>query len=143
MLAVMDTAHSRLALGPLPRCAVSRWSSSTVVPPRHGRSSTRTISWSRRAVERQCTLRRSSPCRYSRTIASSSPWPLRSRIEPSSPAPMPEPLGSPFNEVTLGTTTSLLRPASSRSYSTSPNGSVTRAISGPTCWMPRMTGLSG
>src|SRR3954447_8505753 len=42
-----------------------------------------------RAVVRQCTLRRSSPCRYSRTLTSSSPWTAIERRLPAPPPPWP------------------------------------------------------
>ena len=64
---------------------------------RHGRSSRRTISSPVRAVARQCTFRRSSPCRYSRVLTSSSPWTAIVRREPSPPPPCP-PAGSAGTE---------------------------------------------
>ena len=73
MLATAETAHSKLAVGPSPRWASARLSSTRVARLSQGCSSRRTISSPTRAVERQCTRRRSSPWRYSRVAASSSP----------------------------------------------------------------------
>ena len=61
MLATAETAHSKLAFGPSPRWAAARVSSRIVARDSHGCSSRRTISSPVRAVERQCTRRRSSP----------------------------------------------------------------------------------
>ena len=84
MLAAAETAHSKLAVGPSPRCAKPRVSSTTVARLSQGCSSRRTISSPVRAVERQCTRRRSSPRRYSRVAASSSPCTAteRARLSP-------------------------------------------------------------
>ena len=56
---------------PWPRCARSRLSRKSVARDCQGCSSRRTISSPTRAELRQCTRRRSSPRRYSRTVTSS------------------------------------------------------------------------
>ena len=80
---------------------VGRVSSSTVQRLSQGCSSRRTISSPRRAVERQCTRRRSSPWRYSRVATSSSPAEATDRVRLS-----PLPAHSPPSGVDgSGTTT--------------------------------------
>ena len=67
--AVASTATSNEA----PRWASVRVSSMTTARARHCASSWRTMSSSRRALDRQCTRRRSSPTSYSRRVRNSSP----------------------------------------------------------------------
>ncbi len=122
MLAAASTIHSRLSAGGdgspgAPKGAVpasrrtTRWarervSSNSVAWDRQGRSSRRTMSSPVRAVARQCTLRRSSPCRYSRVLTSSSPCTAIDRRAPSPPPPCP-PEGPPRpSGRTRGTTSS-------------------------------------
>ena len=93
------------------RWARERVSSSSVARARQGRSSRRTMSSPIRAVARQCTLRRSSPWRYSRVLTSSSPCTAIDRRAPSPPPPWP-PAGPPApSGRTRGTTSSGAVPA--------------------------------
>ena len=69
--AAAETAASREEAMPWPRCARSRLSRKSVARDCQGCSSRRTISSPTRAELRQCTRRRSSPRRYSRTVTSS------------------------------------------------------------------------
>ena len=71
MEAAADTAPSSEHATPCPRCEVPRLSRKTVARDCQGCSSRRTISSPVRAELRQCTRRRSSPRRYSRTVTSS------------------------------------------------------------------------
>ena len=132
MLAAAETAHSKLAVGPSPRCPAARVSSTTVARLSHGCSSRRTISSPVRAVDFQCTRRRSSPIRYSRVAASSSPCTATERARLS-----PLPAYSPGSRtdgsgVTCGITVRWSVLGNDRVSSHRPNGSVSRITSGPT-----------
>jgi hypothetical protein len=129
--AAAPTAHSKLDAGPSPRWASGRASSSTVARICRGCSSRRTISSPRRAVERQCTRRRSSPCRYSRVARSCSPL---AAATPWVASPVPDhcpPPGAPTSGQVRGTTTSGSVAVNARCASHMPNGSDTASASGP------------
>jgi hypothetical protein len=131
MLAVAETAHSKLAVGPSPRWANSRVSSTTVARLSQGCSSRRTMSSPVRAVERQCTRRRSSPRRYSRVAASSSPCTATDRAR-LSPVPAYSPASRTVGSgTTFGMTVSRSTLGNERVSSHRPNGSVSRMTSGP------------
>ena len=126
------TAHSSDDPGPLPSWATTRVSSSTVARLCQGCSSRRTISSPVRAVLRQCTRRRSSPSRYSRTVTSSADPVAKARGRRS---PVPDhSLVMPTcgNVCTAGVTTSRVVAVNVRTSSIIPNGSLTRTESGPT-----------
>jgi hypothetical protein len=137
MLAVAETAHSKLEVGPSPRCPWRRVSSTTVALLSHGCSSRRTISSPTRAVDFQWTRRRSSPKRYSRVATSSSPCTAteRARLSPV-PAYSPD-RRTDGSGVTTGTTVSLPTLANERVSSHSPNGSANRTTKGPISYRPR------
>ena len=137
MLAMAETAHSKLAVGPSPRCPLRRTSRTSVARLSQGCSSRRTISSPTRAVDRQCTRRRSSPWRYSRVAASSSPCTATERARES-----PLPVYSPVNRTagsgtTVGVTIRWSTDGKARASSHSPNGSVSRITSGPISYRPR------
>ena len=104
MEAPADTIHSKEAFGPLPVWRAARESSNRAMEGSQACSSRRTMRLSWRALERQCTRRRSSPWRYSRTRMSSWPWAptLRGVEEPDLPAPASELSGA--RGCTLGVT---------------------------------------
>ncbi len=143
MLAAAETAHSKEESTPTPRCARARVSSSTAARLCHGRSSRRTIISPRCAVERQCTLRRSSPWRYSRVAASSSPALAIDRAEASPPPVHSPPSRTGGSDHTRGVTTRPSTVAKLRGSSHSPNGSVSQTVSGPTAYRPRCAGVTG
>ena len=129
--AAEETAHSKEEAGPSPRCAIARVSSRIVARLCHTCSSRRTISSPVRAVERQCTRRRSSPWRYSRVPMSSSP---AAATEVAWPSPRPLqacPTGAFGSAWTCGVTVSACCAENERDSSTSPNGSASRSASGP------------
>ncbi len=91
-----------------------------------GCSSRRTISSPVRAVDRQCTRRRSSPRRYSRVAASSSPCTATERAR-LSPVPAHSPASrTAGSATTCGMTVSRSTLGKERVSSQSPNGSVSR-----------------
>ena len=143
MLAAALTAHSKLEPGPSPRWPAARVSSSRVAVLCQGRSSRRTMSLPARAVDRQCTLRRSSPCRYSRVAASSSPRTATARATLSPPACHAPDRLTDGSGCTTGTTVSRSVAVKLRVSSTSPNGSVSRSRSGPTRYRPRTSERTG
>jgi len=108
-----------------------------VARARHGCSSRRTISSPRRAVDRQCTRRRSSPRRYSRTVRSWSPTAVTERAALSPVLACSPGTGRYGSAITRGTTRSQSTSANRDVCSTSPNGSVTRIVSGPIGYRPR------
>ena len=126
------TAHSNEDPGPSPRWARARPSSSSVARLWKGCSSWRTISSPTRAVERQWTLRRSSPCRYSLVAASSLPLVAIEREAVSPPPAQSPPSRTGGSALTTGVTTRSSEVAKDRVSSHSPNGSVSRTDSGPT-----------
>ena len=96
-----------------------------------------------RAVERQCTLRRSSPWRYSRVAASSVPLVATEREAASPPPAQSPPNRTGGSALTAGVTTSSSVVAKDRVSSHSPNGSVSRTDSGPTVKRPRTSEPTG
>ena len=89
--AAAETAASSEEAMPWPRWETTRLSRKTVARDCQGCSSRRTISSPIRAEERQCTRRRSSPWRYSRTVTSSAD-PVanaRGRLSPEPVQPPP------------------------------------------------------
>ena len=89
------------------------------------------------ALLRQCTRRRSSPRRYSRTVTSSA-LPLANARGRLSPDPVQAPdSGTGGSGTTRGVTTSVDRLWKVRSRSTRPNGSLSRTFIGPTSKRPR------
>ena len=124
--------------GPRRGGPTARRSTSTLARLCQGCSSRRTISSPRRAVERQCTRRRSSPWRYSRVATSSSPDGRRPRGAGCRRGrPSRRASGSPGSACTGGVTISWSRAVNERVSSPSPNGSVSRTASGPTVKRPR------
>ena len=85
-----------------------------------------------RAVDFQWTLRRSSPCRYSRVLMSSLPLAATLRAVDSPPPAQSPPRRTGGSGLTTGVTTSSSVVAKARASSTRPNGSVSRTDSGPT-----------
>ena len=85
-----------------------------------------------RAVERQCTLRRSSPWRYSRGAASSVPETATEREVASPPPAQSPPSRTAGSADTTGVTTRSSTDANDRVRAHNPNGSVSRTESGPT-----------
>jgi hypothetical protein len=107
-------------------------SSRTVARICRGCSSVRTISSPRCAVERQCTRRRSSPCRYSRVETSSSPLAAALRDCDSPEADQRPPAPAVDSGQVRGTTTSASTEVNDRVISHIPKASVSRSRSGPT-----------
>ncbi|MBD2900730.1 hypothetical protein amrb99_97390 [Actinomadura sp. RB99] len=135
--AATDTACSNEPPGPSPQCARRRVSRNSVPLLWKCCSSRRTISSPCRAVDRQCTRRRSSPCRYSRGATSSSPAAdtERARLSPPPPhAPLSRVAGS---GTIAGVTVRVSAMLNERTSSTIPNGSASRTVSGPTRKRPR------
>jgi len=89
------------------------------------------MSFPTRAVERQCTFRRSSPLRYSRVAASSSPRIATDRLTLSPPDSHAPPSLIGGSGCTAGTTVRMSTAVNDRVSSTSPNGSASRSLSGP------------
>ena len=109
----------------------------------HGCSSRRTMSSPTLAEERQCTRRRSSPRRYSRTVTSSAD-PLakaRGRLSPE-PVHAPE-IGMLGRTTVRGVTMSGTVVRKERPSSTRPNGSLTRTVMGPISKRPRTSDRTG
>ena len=143
MEAIALTDHSKDEPGPSPRWAGARPSSSRVARDWKGCSSRRTMSSPTRAVERQCTLRRSSPERYSRVATSSVPLLLTDRDAASPPPAQSPPSRTAGSALTTGVTTRSSVLAKDRVSSHSPNGSVSRTDSGPTVKRPRTSEPTG
>ena len=102
-----------------------------------GCSSRRTISSPAWAELRQCTRRRSSPRRYSRTVTSSA-LPLAKARGRLSPDPVHTPdSGTGGSGTTRGVTTSEDVVRKVRSSSTMPKGSESRTRIGPIVNLPR------
>ena len=111
---------------PWPRWARSRLSRKSVARDCHGCSSRRTISSPTRAELRQCTRRRSSPRRYSRTVTSSA-LPVANARGRLSPEPVQAPPSGIGGSGTVrGVTVSGTVVWKERPSSTRPNGSLTR-----------------
>ena len=135
--AAIETACSSEDAAPVPRCAIFRLSRNSVARDCQGCSSRRTISSPACALLRQCTRRRSSPRRYSRTVTSSA-LPLANARGRLSPEPVHTPdRGTTGSGTTRGVTTSDDRVWKVRSSSTRPNGSDSRTFIGPTSNLPR------
>ena len=103
-------------------------------------SSWRTMSWPCLADAAQCTRRMGSPWRYSRVITLSGPgcgWARRDGSLPDSRA-MVTPCS--VRSSGSGATYSDVRSATSSSSVTTPNGSPTRTVAGPSSWIPRRRG---
>ena len=102
-----------------------------------GCSSRRTISSPIRAELGQCTRRRSSPRRYSRTVTSSA-LPVANARGRWSPDPCEDPLSGTAGSGTVrGVTVRKEVERKARPSSTRPNGSVMRTCMGPTSCRPR------
>ena len=102
-----------------------------------GCSSRRTISSPTRAELRQCTRRRSSPRRYSRTVTSSA-LPVANERGRLSPEPVHAPPSRmPGRGTVRGVTVSDAVVWKARPSSMRPKGSVTRTVIGPTSKWPR------
>ena len=122
---------------PWPRCERTRLSRNSVARDCHGCSSRRTMSSPTRAELRQCTRRRSSPRRYSRTVTSSA-LPIakaRGRLSPD-PVQAP-PSGIEDSGTVRGVTVSGTVVWKALASSMSPNGSTTRTVIGPMSNRPR------
>ena len=131
------TAASSEDAAPWPRCALARLSTTIVARDCQGCSSRRTISSPTRAELGQCTRRRSSPRRYSRTVTSSAD-PVAKERGRCSPEPCEEPLIRIGGSGTVrGVTVRNDVVWNARPSSTRPKGSVTRTCIGPTSWRPR------
>jgi len=102
-----------------------------------GCSSRRTISSPTRAELRQCTRRRSSPRRYSRTVTSSA-LPVAKARGRLSPEPVHAPPSGMWGSGTVrGVTVSGTVVWNARPSSISPKGSLTRTDIGPISNRPR------
>ena len=122
---------------PWPRCAATRLSRNSVARDSQGCSSRRTISSPTRAELRQCTRRRSSPRRYSRTVTSSA-LPIAKARGRLSPEPVQAPPSGMCESGTVrGVTVSGTVVRKARPSSTRPNGSLTRTVTGPISKRPR------
>ena len=137
--AAADTAASSEEAMPWPRWETTRLSRKTVARDCQGCSSRRTISSPIRAEERQCTRRRSSPWRYSRTVTSSAD-PVANARGRLSPEPVqPPPSGIVGSGTVRGVTVSGTVVRNARPSSTRPKGSLTRTDIGPIWNWPRMS----
>ena len=137
MDAVTDTACSREEAAPLPRWVDLRLSRNSVARDCQGCSSRRTISSPTWALLRQCTRRRSSPRRYSRTVTSSA-LPLANARGRLSPEPVQAPdSGIGGSGEIRGVTTRDVVEWKARVSSTRPNGSLSRTVIGPMENLPR------
>src|SRR5918994_612792 len=143
MEAAAEIAHSIELFIPRPACDDIRESSTMLALGSQACSSRRTISSPHRAVERQWIRRTSSPCRYSRTRASSCPT-TPTRCGRASPVlPAPPAVRRAGNGTTRGVTITCVVAENWRSNWTSPNGSVVRTRSGPVEKRPRTRPSSG
>ena len=135
--AAAETAASSDDAMPWPRWARSRLSRKSVARDCQGCSSRRTISSPTRAELRQCTRRRSSPRRYSRTVTSSA-LPVAKARGRLSPEPVQAPPSGIWGSGTVrGVTVSETVVWKARPSSTSPKGSLTRTLIGPISNLPR------
>ena len=137
MDAAADTAVSSEQAMPWPRCTCVRLSSTIVARDCQGCSSRRTISSPTRAELRQCTRRRSSPRRYSRTVTSSAEPMAKARGRLSPEPVQPPPSGTVGRGTVRGVTISGTVVRNARPSSTRPNGSETRTVIGPMSKRPR------
>ncbi len=122
---------------PCPRCARVRLSRKRVARDCQGCSSRRTISSPTRAELRQCTRRRSSPRRYSRTVTSSALPAAKDRGRLSPDPVQAPPIGIVGRGTVRGVTVSCAAVWNARPSSTIPNGSLTRTLIGPMANRPR------